>query len=338
MLAATYYAGGDRPYGREGNDTISALETALGALDGGTATAFSSGMAASTAVIEGLPAGSVVVLPTSFFNYHRTLLDEQVRLGRLSLRPVDILDTAATQAVLPGAALLWLELPTNPMLAVPDLPALVSAARTENVLSVVDATLATPLGIRPLDHGVDLVMHSATKWLSGHSDLVMGVLTARDGALAQRIRDRRTLTGAVPGALEAYLALRGLRTLAVRLERACGNAAVLAERLRSHPAVSRVHYLGSPDHPQADRIASLLDNHGGLLSFELDSVERADRLCATVRLISHATSLGGVETLVERRGGYPGEAAQGTPASLVRLSVGIEHVEDLWADLAQGLA
>lgn len=338
MLAATFHAGGSRPYGREGNDTISALETALGALDGGMATAFSSGMAASTAVIEGLPAGSVVVLPTSFYNYHRTLLDEQVRLGRLSLRPVDILDTAATQASLAGAALLWLELPTNPMLAVPDLPALTAAARAHEVLSVVDATLATPLGIRPLDHGADLVMHSATKWLSGHSDLVMGALTARDAELAQRIRNRRTLTGAVPGALEAYLALRGLRTLAVRLERACANAAVLAERLQAHPAVERVHYLGNPDHPQAARIAALLGSHGGLLSFELRSVDHADRLCANVRLISHATSLGGVETLVERRGGYPGEAAQGTPPALVRLSVGIEHVEDLWADLAQALA
>ncbi len=337
VLSSTFHAGGDRPYGREGNDTITALETALGALDGGTATTFSSGMAASTALIEGLPVGSVVVLPSSFFNYHRTLLDDQVRLGRLSLRTVDILDTEATTAGLDGASLLWLELPTNPMLAVPDLPALAAAARTHGVVSVVDATLATPLGIRPLEHGVDIVMHSATKWIAGHSDLVMGVLTARDEKAAQRIRNRRTLTGAVPGALEAYLALRGLRTLAVRLERACANAAVLAERLDAHPAVRTVHYLGRPDHPQADRIAMLLDNHGGLVSFELESVERADRLCAAVRLISHATSLGGVESLIERRGGYPGEAAQGTPATLVRLSVGIEHVEDLWTDLARAL-
>ena len=149
---------------------------------------------------------------------------------------------------------------------------------------------------------------------------------------------RRNLTGAIPGALESFLALRGLRTLAVRLERAAANAAELAGRLAAHPVVRKVHYLGLPGHPHADRIAALLDNHGGLLSFELGSVRQADLLCERVRLITHATSLGGVESLIERRGGYPGEARQATPAELVRMSVGIEHVEDLWADLEQALA
>jgi cystathionine gamma-synthase len=205
------------------------------------------------------------------------------------------------------------------------------------VLSVVDATLATPLGIRPLEHGADLVMHSATKWIAGHSDLVMGLLATADAALAARLVDRRNLTGAIPGGLDSYLALRGLRTLAVRLDRAVANAAELAGRLAEHPAVAAVYHLGRDDHPQAERIAKLLANHGGLLSFELDSVQRADQLCQRVRLITHATSLGGVESLIERRGRYPGEASQGTPAELVRLSVGIEHVEDLWDDLSQAL-
>ncbi|MGI8666407.1 MAG: trans-sulfuration enzyme family protein [Jatrophihabitans sp.] len=338
VLASTFHAGGPRAYGREGNDTTAAFEMALGALEGGRAISFASGMAASSALVEGLPTGSVVVLPTSFYNYHRTLFDNQVELGRLSLRPVDITDTEATCAALPGANLLWLELPTNPRLGVPELPALTAAARQHRVLSVVDATLATPLGIRPLEHGADVVMHSATKWIAGHSDLVMGVLVTADPDLAGRLTDRRNLTGAIPGSLESFLALRGLRTLSVRLERACANAAVLAERLAEHPAVRQVHYLGRADHPQADRIAALLANHGGLLSFTLDSVRRADRLCESVRLITHATSLGGVESLIERRGRYPGEAGQGTPAELARLSVGIEHVEDLWADLAQALA
>ncbi|MDQ1745078.1 MAG: cystathionine gamma-synthase [Pseudonocardiales bacterium] len=338
VLTSTFHAGGERVYGRDGNDTVDAFEAALGAVEGGGATAFSSGMAASTALIEGLPVGSVVVLPTTFYNFNRTLLDKQVELGRLSLRPADVTDTDTAIAALPQASLLWLELPTNPMLAVPDLPALTAAARQHGVRTVVDATLATPLGIRPLEHGADVVMHSATKWIAGHSDLVMGVLATADPALDEQIKVRRNLTGALPGGLESFLALRGLRTLSVRLERACANAAELARRLEDHPAVRRVRYLGLPDHPHADRVKALLDNHGGLLSFEPDSVQRAEQVCDRVRLITHATSLGGVESLLERRGRYPGELQQQTPAELLRLSVGLEHVEDLWADLDQALA
>ncbi|MDQ2838250.1 MAG: PLP-dependent transferase [Actinomycetota bacterium] len=338
VLASTFHAGGPRAYGREGNDSTAAFEQTLGGIEGGRAVSFSSGMAASSALVEGLPTGSVVVLPATFYNYHRTLFDSQVELGRLSLRTVDITDTAATVAAVGGADLLWLEIPTNPTLDVPDLPALTAAARQHGALSVVDATLATPFGIRPLEHGADVVMHSATKWIAGHSDLVMGVLSTTDDALAGRLTDRRNLTGAIPGGLDSFLALRGLRTLAVRLDRACANAAVLAGRLAEHPAVRKLHYLGLADHPQADRVATLLANHGGLISFTMSSPELADRLCARVRLITHATSLGGVESLIERRGRYPGELAQGTPAELVRLSVGIEHVEDLWDDLEQALA
>jgi cystathionine gamma-synthase len=337
-LSSTFHAGGPRVYGRDGNDTVEAFEAALGAVEGGRVTAFSSGMAACAALIEGLPVGSVVVLPTSFYNFNRNLLDKQVELGRLTLRPVRVADTDAVLEALPEATLVWLEIPTNPMLEVPDLPALATAARQHGVLSVVDATLATPLGIRPLEHGVDVVMHSATKWIAGHSDLVMGVLGTADPVLDEQLKARRTLTGALPGALESFLALRGLRTLSVRLERACANAAELADRLSRHPSVRSVRYLGLPDHPHADRIAKLLANHGGLISFEPDSLERAEQLCSRVRLISHATSLGGVESLVERRGRYPGELRQQTPPELVRLSVGLEHVEDLWADLEQALA
>ncbi|MGX7677687.1 trans-sulfuration enzyme family protein [Jatrophihabitans sp. DSM 45814] len=338
VLTATFHAGGPRGYARAGTDTSAAFEQAVGALEGGLATSFSSGMAASTALVEGLPVGSVVVLPTSFYNVQRTLLDAQVELGRLSLRAVDTADPDAVIAALDGAAMLWLEIPSNPMLSVADLPALSAVARERGALTIVDSTVATPLGLRPFDHGADVVMHSATKWIAGHSDVISGVLVTRDAALADRISARRTLTGAIPGALESYLALRGLRTLSVRLERACANAAVLADRLRDHPAVTRVHYLGFDDHPQAELVAKLLNHHGAMLSFTTDSVQRADSLCERVKLITHATSLGGVESLIERRGAYPGEIAQATPAELVRLSVGIEHVEDLWDDLSQALA
>jgi cystathionine gamma-synthase len=337
-VSATFHAGGPRGYARDGNASMDAFEAALGALDGGEAIAFASGMAASAAIIEGLPVGAIVVIPTSYYNVNRALLESQISLGRLSTRTVDIADTTAVIAALDGAALLWLELPTNPTLDVPDLPALTAAARAREVLTVVDATVATPLGIRPLEHGADVVMHSVTKWLAGHSDLLMGALVAADPEIAARIRSRRVLTGGVPGSLESFLALRGLRTLSVRLERACASTAVLADRLREHPAITGVRYLGFADHPHAERIGRLLDHRGAMLSFTTDTVARADDLCARVELITHGTSLGGVESLIERRGSYAGEQAQGTPPELVRLSVGIEHVEDLWADLAQALA
>jgi cystathionine gamma-synthase len=343
MLSATFHAGGNRTYGREGNDSTEAFEAAVGSLEGGRTVSFSSGMAASSALVEGLPAGSVIVLPDRFYNYQRTLFDTQVTLGRARLRVVDITDTEATvqaldEATGAPAGLLWLEIPTNPRLTVPDLPALAAAARDRGLLSVVDATLATPLGIRPLEHGADVALHSATKWISGHSDVLMGVLSVTDGALYDALVARRNLTGAVPGALESFLALRGLRTLAVRLDRCCANAAVLATRLAEHREVTAVDYLGFADHPQADRVAKLLHHTGAVISFTVGSVAQADELCRRVQLITHATSLGGVETLIERRGRYPGELAQGTPAEMLRLSVGIEHVEDLWADLAQSLA
>jgi cystathionine gamma-synthase len=340
MLSATFHAGGSRTYGREGNDSTEAFEAAVGALEGGRTVSFSSGMAASSALVEGLPAGSVIVLPDRFYNYLRTLFDAQVALGRAELRVVDTTDTEATVDALDGAAggLLWLELPSNPRLTVPDLPALTAAARARGVLSVVDATLATPLGIRPLEHGADVALHSATKFIAGHSDVIMGVLSVTDEALYETLLTRRNLTGALPGALETFLALRGLRTLAVRLDRSCANAAVLASRLAEHPAVTAVEYLGFADHPQADRVAKLMSHHGAIISFTVRSVAQAEELCQRVRLINHASSLGGVETLLERRGRYPGELAQGTPAEMLRLSVGIEHVEDLWDDLAQALA
>jgi cystathionine gamma-synthase len=343
MLSATFHQGGPRVYGRQGNDGTEAFEAAIGALEGGRTISFSSGMAASSALVEGLPSGAVIVLPDCFYNYQRTLFDAQVALGRVRLRVVDVTDTEATIAALDAAesapaGLLWLELPTNPRLTVPDLPVLAAAARDRGMLSVVDATLATPLGIRPLAHGADVALHSATKWIAGHSDVLMGVLTVADDALYETLINRRNLTGAVPGALESFLALRGVRTLAVRLERCCANAAVLAGRLAENPAVTAIDYLGFATHPQADRVAKLLDHTGSVISFTLGSVEQADELCRRVRLITHATSIGGVETLIERRGSYPGELAQGTPPELVRLSVGIEHVEDLWADLAQALS
>jgi cystathionine gamma-synthase len=338
-VSATFHADGAHAYGREGSDTTRAFESVVGAVEGGAALAFSSGVAATAALVEGLPTGSVLVVPRSFYNFHDTVFAEQESLGRLTVRRVDTADPEAVRAALPGAAVLWLELPTNPMLRVADLPRLSAAARAVGAITVVDSTVATPLNLQPLRHGADVVMHSATKWIAGHSDALMGLLVTNSGELAARFVHRRELTGAVPGTLEAFLALRGLRTLSVRLERAQANATELARRLSRHPQVARVHYPGLTGHPDADRIRALLGGPGALLSFEFaGTAAEAEKVCQQVRLITHGTSIGGVESLIERRARYAGERRQHTPESLIRLSVGIEHVEDLWADLEQALA
>ncbi len=181
-------------------------------------------------------------------------------------------------------------------------------------------------------------MHSATKYLSGHSDLLMGVLVTRTEELGSHLRARRDLTGALPGALESFLALRGLRTLALRFERAQANALILASRLADHPRVATVRYPGLPSDRFFERATRLYDGYGAMISFEIDgSVDDAERVCESVRLITHATSLGGVESLIERRARYAVDAGFGTPPTLLRFSVGIEHVDDLWADLVQAL-
>lgn len=323
----------------EGSDTITAFEAAVGALDGGAAVAFSSGMAAVTAVAEGQPAGALAVVPENAYGGTVALFAEQQRLGRMPTRPVDITDTDAVLAALPGAQLLWLETVTNPLMGVADLPVLIAAARDAGALVCVDATFSTPLLVRPLELGADIVMHSATKYLAGHSDLLMGVLVTGSSELAAQLRERRTLTGAVPGALECFLALRGVRTLAVRMERAQANAAELARRLDAHPAVTRVRFPGLPADPGHERATRLHAGYGAMISFELaGTAADAERVCQAVRLITHATSLGGVESLIERRARHAMDAQHGAGPTLLRLSVGIEHVEDLWADLSQALS
>ncbi|MFN2560997.1 MAG: PLP-dependent aspartate aminotransferase family protein [Jatrophihabitans sp.] len=336
------------PY-RHGNDdnryarhdlspTVAAFEDAVGALEGGTALAFASGMGAASALIRRLPIGAIAVIPRAGYAGVVELFGELEAAGRVSVRAVDPGDTAAVVAALDGANLLWLETVTNPLMAVADLPALIAAAHEVGALVCVDATFSTPLVVRPLELGADVVMHSATKYLSGHSDVLLGVLVVRDLDLAGELHDRRTLSGAVPGTLEAYLATRGLRTLALRMERAQANAGVLAERLEAHPRVTRVRYPGLTSHPQHAIAARDHAGFGAMIAFEVDgSADDAEQVCQSLRFIAHATSLGGVESLIERRARHEIDASFGTPPNLLRFSVGIEHVEDLWNDLAQAL-
>jgi cystathionine gamma-synthase len=337
-LASTYRAGGERVYAREGNPTWGAFEDALGALEGGSAIAFGSGMAAAAALLESLPAGARVVVSKVAYHGVVELVDDRVAAGRLGAAFVDARDRDAVASACREAALLWLESPTNPLLDVVDLAALAELAHSHGALVVVDNTFATPLRQLPLDLGADVVVHSATKFLGGHSDLLLGAVVTADNALAERLLRRRLIDGSVPGSMEAFLALRGLRTLAVRLDRAERTAAELAARLGEHPAVTRVRYPGLADDPGHDLAARQMSGFGAVLAFETaGDAAGADRICEAVELITHATSLGGVETLLERRARYSGDERAGTPPTLIRLSVGLEDPDDLWADIERAL-
>jgi len=321
VLASTYHAGGDVGYGRYGNPTWEMLESAVGALEGGVATSFASGLAAVAAVLDLVPAGGTVV--TSPAAYHGTLalLSRLQDSGRLKARLVDLGDTEAAGRAIAGADLCWAESPTNPLLRTVDVAGLAARAHSAGVLLAVDSTFATPVLQRPLEHGADLAVHSATKFLSGHSDVLLGVAVASDADLADRLVAHRSVHGAIPGTVEAWLALRGMRTLAVRVERAAANAAELARRLAGHPAVREVLYPGS----------------GAMVSVVLHGrADLAERVAAGTELWVHATSLGGVESSLERRRRWPSESAD-VPDTLLRLSVGIEDIDDLWADLSAAL-
>jgi cystathionine gamma-synthase len=321
-FASTYHAGGDVEYGRYGNPTWTALETAVGALEGGSVLSYASGLAAVAAVLEVLlPDGGAVVAPRSAYTGTRAQLTALEATGRVQVRPVDPADTAEVMAALDGATVVWLESPTNPLLDVADVTTVAAAAHAVGAALVVDSTFATPLLRRPMDDGADLVVHSGTKLIAGHSDVLLGLVATRDATVLARLDDQRRLKGAVPGPMEAWLALRGLRTLALRVERGQHNATTLARRLREHPRVDRVRYPG----------------FGAMVAIEVSGGgAAADAVATAVRLWVHATSLGGVESTLERRRRWESEAAE-VPESLLRLSCGIEDVDDLWTDLSRAL-
>lgn len=320
-MASTYVAGGDVEYGRYGNPTWTAFEDALGALEGGRCLAFSSGLAVVATVLELVGQGRKVVAPRHAYNGSVMQLADLEARGRITVELVDIEDTAAVVTACSDAALVWLESPTNPALEVVDLAPVIAAGHEAGAYVVVDNTFATPLLQQPLALGADLVVHSATKFIAGHSDVLLGALATKDDELYDVLRKRRELTGAVPGTFEAWLALRGLRTLHVRLDRAQGNAQELVRRLGDHPAVGEVRYPG----------------FGAIVSIVLAQGElAADLLTRKTTLWVHATSLGGVESTFERRRRWKSEPAT-IPDALVRMSVGIEDVDDLWDDLAGAL-
>ena len=336
-LSSTYHAGGEVEYARDGTRGMRSLEEAVGPLEGGEAVAFASGMAAANAILDLLPAGATVVAAEFTYTGVAVRLRELDERGAITLRRVDIADTAAVIDAIDGADAVWIESPTNPMMEVADIPAISAAAHAAGALVVCDNTFATPLGQRPLAMGADVVLHSATKAIGGHSDCLLGLVITPDTERANALRLRRILLGGTPGALECYLVLRGLRTLSLRRARSQASAQVIAERLAQHPAVERVRYPGLPGDPGHDLCAQLMSGPGFMMSIEIAGDGTAAQAVAeSTRLWVHATSLGGVESLIERRRRWPAENPL-VPEGLLRLSVGIEDPEDLWADLSRAL-
>jgi len=331
--ASNFIIGSGREYSRDDGTPIwEALEDIVGGLESGKSVAFASGMAAIAAVFDQLAAGAVVVLPDDCYQGVAGLAAAGVEKQRWSVQRVAVDDTAGWIRACDVADLIWLESPSNPLLTVADLAAVCAAPRKPGAVVAVDNTFATPLNQQPLEWGATVSLQSATKFIGGHSDLLAGVATTKDAALLHALRKSRELTGATPGTLEAFLAVRGARTLALRLQRAQQTALMLGERLERHPLVTRVRYPGLPSHATHVIAKRVLKGFGTIISFDLrGGAAFADRVCQNVQLIRHATSLGAVESTMERRAAIPGQ--EHLPPSLLRLSVGIEDGEDLWVDL-----
>jgi cystathionine gamma-synthase len=347
---------GGYEYSRTANPTRTALEECLAALEGGgtgsgaRAFAFASGMAAEDCLLRVVcRPGDHVLIPSDAYGGTFRLFDKVLRRWGVSYDAVPLHDIAAVSTALAEASragrparLVWAESPTNPLLSVPDLGALASVAHEHHALLVADNTFASPYLQRPLDLGADVVVHSTTKYLGGHSDVVGGAVVLTNPEIAEELAFTRNATGGVPGPFDCWLTLRGIKTLAVRMDRHCANAERVAEMLSSHPAVSQVLYPGLSSHPTHDVAAKQMRAYGGMVSFRLAGGQsQAVDLCARTRLFTLGESLGGVESLIEHPARMTHASAAGSalevPADLVRLSVGIEDADDLIADLRQAL-
>lgn len=325
LVLASNFRGGPEYARTHGTRTWEALEDAVGALEGGSCVSFASGLAAAQAIVFALRPRVVVISAVSYLGV-RALLEAHQARGYVEVAYLESLDADRVRDVLAARigdgdrrdVLLWLETPANPTLEEADLAALCAVAGELGVAAVVDSTFASPVAQQPLRFGATVVMHSATKFIGGHSDLLLGLAVTDSAEVLDELRQSRLLQGATPGALESFLALRGLRTLPLRYRAATDNAGQLAGRLREHPKVTWVRQVG----PMVSFVVA-----GG--------AEAADAVCERVTLIVPATSLGGVETTLERRQKYPGDAR--VDPGLIRMSVGIESVEDLWSDLARAI-
>jgi cystathionine gamma-synthase len=311
--ASNFLLGSSRAYARDdATPTWEAFETVVGGLEGGTAVAFASGMASAAALFSTLKVGASIVLPTDCYAGVVGLTEQGVSRRGWNCVRLPVVQTQAWIDHAKTADLIWLESPTNPLLDVADLP-------------------------RPLSMGADAVMHSATKYMGGHSDLLAGVAVARDAALAHELRKARELSGGTPGTLEMFFALRGLRTMSLRVAACQANAHVIVTRLSGHARVHSIRYPGLASDPGHILASSFMKGYGGVVTFEVHGgAAQADAVCQSLKIVRHATSLGAVESTIERRAAVPGQ--EHLPPGLLRMSVGCEDAEDLWRDLEQALS
>jgi cystathionine gamma-synthase len=329
-------------YSRENNPNRRALEQCLAALEGGKeALAFASGLAVSSAVVMGLEPGDHVIVADDVYWGLRKVIGEVFAKAGLETTYVDFTDLAALRAALQARTrLVWLETPSNPLMKITDLEAVAETVRAagQNAITVCDGTFATPVLQRPLDCGIDMVAHSTTKYISGHSDVVGGALITRhDNYLFERARKAQRYGGAVPSPFDCWLTMRGIETLPIRVRAQSENAMRIARCLREHPRVEAVHYPGLAEHPGHAIAARQMSGFGGMLSFRVHGGrEEAMEVAARCRLFIRATSLGGAHSLIEHRASVEGPASK-TPQNLLRVSVGLEHPDDLLEDLGQAL-
>jgi cystathionine gamma-synthase len=317
----TYTAGGAWGYGRYGNESCKSLEETISLLEGGKTLAFTSGMSAIHSLFSNIPVGSIVVASNQGYAGVNATMEKLSNEGKIISRFVDITNTDEVLAKLEGAYMLWLESPTNPRLEVADLDKLIQYCNKSKIIVGVDNTFATPINQKPLDMGADMSMNSITKYLAGHSDVLMGSISFNNDSLYESVEFSRKINGTIPQPFEAWLALRGIRTFPLRFKKAESNAKKLFNLISNHKMISKVYYPG----------------FGAMISFEVDaSPEEVEAICNRSKLIANATSLGSVESIWERRRRWPLESPL-VSESLIRLSVGCEDVEDIWKDISNSL-
>ena len=330
-------------YARSGNPTREALQQVLASLEGGTrALAFASGLAAQTTLLLTLSPGDRIVLADDVYGGTYRLLARVMKDWGIDFATVDMTDLGALErAMTPATRFVWVETPSNPFLKIVDIAAAAAIAHAAGARCVVDNTFASPYLQRPLELGADVVLHSVTKYLGGHSDLIGGAIVTSDEALVERLTFLQNAAGAVPGPMDCYLAIRGVKTLAVRMQAHCRGARQVAAFLEGHPKVSRVHYPGLASHPGHEIAARQMADFGGMVSFEVASRDEAIRIVEATRVFFLAESLGGVESLIEVPAPMTHASVAGSPLevpeTLIRLSVGIEHPDDLVRDLERAL-
>lgn len=344
-LSTTFERGynGDYPggyiYSRSNNPNRNSLEQVLAQLEGGAdACAFSSGNAAGATVFQALEPGSHIIAPDDMYHGLRNQL-KQVFNGILEVDYVDLTDVKAVEAAIkPATRLLWLETPSNPLLKICDIKALIAIAKKTNLVVACDNTFATPVFQNPIAYGCDLVMHSTTKYLGGHSDVLGGALITKEtNAFWKKIRNIQELNGAIPAPFDCYMTARGIKTLPYRMRGHAENASKIARFLENHPQVEKVYYPGLKSHPQYELAQKQMSDFGGMVSFLVKGGEEAARKVAnTVKIFTQATSLGGIESLIEHRASVEGPNTK-TPKNLLRISVGLENSEDLITDLSEAL-